>query len=146
MTVSKAKILGRFYFFLVTFIMFIPVSYGVAYIHVLDQVAESYITYNSEGDPVKHYKLETVSEEEWALLKQEHKNLLNIVAGTTFICSGFYGASFGEDVIINDQEASFTWDERSRKMFVYSLLISSFIWHPVFIIKMYGSSLPQNQM
>ncbi len=140
MTIIKARFLGRFYFFLVSFLLLIPVSYGLASIHVLNEVAETYITYDAEGDPVTNYKLETVSEEEWILLKQEQGKLIDIIGGTTVICSMFWGASFGEDVIMNNQSPSHAWDKRSSMMFSCSLLIGTFIWHIVFIVNMYGSS------
>ncbi len=140
MTKIKARNLGRLYFFLVSFVLLIPVSYGLASIHVLNEVAETYITYDSEGDPVTNYKLETVSDEDWIVLKQEQRRLIDIVGAAAFITSISLGGSFGEDVIINDQPASFTWDERSRKMFVHSLLVGALIWHPIFIMNRYGFS------
>jgi len=141
MTVIKARNLGRFYFFLVAFVLFIPVSAGLAYTFVIAEVADSYVTVDSDGESTTHYKLETVTDEEWVMLRQEQKNFVDIISGVSLACGIYYGASFGEDVIINNQKASHTWDDRSVKMFSRSYFIAHLIWHSSFMFRMYGSDL-----
>ena len=140
MTIKKAKILGCFYFFLVSYAMLAPLAYGFTYVHVLNEVAETDMTYNSDGDLVTSYRLETVNEEGWALLKQERRSFINIICLTALICSGLFGTSFGEDVILNKKKASHTWDARSVMSFSSSFLIAALIWHISFILNLYGFS------
>lgn len=138
MTVSKAKFLGRFYFFWVSFLLLIPLSHGLVYVYFVDEIAETWIISETEKDTLTWYDLERVSEEEWILLKQEQRKCLDIVGGSALICSLFFGASPGEDIIINAQSRNDVWKDKGGDMFLFSLLIGVFIWYFSFIIGIYG--------